>query len=274
MADRNDNSITRVFCAHPELPEPIAAMLEYLWRDALARGDFAKAAALERLAVRDNAAVPYWREFQSREKHRDSPRRGELEHPTVITGLWRDRDGHRFLLKALRKHPQRADIKAGSRWGAKHEYKDRQMFFVILLDRLAELATRKPDQRAKAEIAEHKRAFQAERSAWRQLRESGLAEQAEPHKTKALRHLVTADQMEVARREGKVTALGGPRCALDLDAAYLIAQVRGALSWHIGFVGYGIAAGLVSAALDVPISRDQAVYALKKFYEAAEKSDD
>jgi hypothetical protein len=51
---------------------------------------------------------------------------------------------------------------------------------------------------------------------------------------------------------------------LDLKAVYLIIKVRGALSWHIGFVGYGIAAGLVSAALDVPISRHQALRAVKK----------
>ena len=94
MADHHNNSIA--FRAHPELPEPVAAMLEYLWRDARACGDIAKAAALVRMAVRDDAAVAYWREFQTRKRGRDNPHRGELEHPTVFAGFWRNRDGRRF----------------------------------------------------------------------------------------------------------------------------------------------------------------------------------
>ena len=47
MADRHDSSITSAFCAHRELPARVAALLEYLWQDARARGDIAKAAARE-----------------------------------------------------------------------------------------------------------------------------------------------------------------------------------------------------------------------------------
>jgi hypothetical protein len=146
MADRHDNSITCAFRAHLELPEPVAVMLEYVWQEARDRGDIAKAAALERLAVRDDAAVAYWREFQTRERGRDNPRRGELEHPTVIAGLWRNQHTQQDLLTKLRENPQRVAIKSLLQLAVDDEYKARQIFFVILLDRLAELAT--TDERA------------------------------------------------------------------------------------------------------------------------------
>jgi hypothetical protein len=211
MADHHDKSIA--FRAHPKLPEPLAVRLEYLWRDARACGDFAKAAALERLAVRDNAAVAYWRELQDCERGRDNPRRGELEHPTVIVGLWRDRDGRRFLMEMLRKHPQRAVIKAALRSADKHEYKARENFFVILLDRLAELATtdeRAKAERAEAEIAKLEHDLEKQRRAYLLLCESGLTDEAEQFKMNALRHLIALESARRAKAAGEVTALGGP----------------------------------------------------------------
>ena len=165
-----------------------------------------------------------------------------------------------------------------------------------MLDRLAELATtdeRAKAERAEVEIAKLEHDLEEERRAYLLLRESGLTEQAEQHKMNSLRHLVALD-IRRAKAAGKVTALGGPGRApnadetvavgrtdrtelpeekraqdqknppLDFKAVYLIDKVRGALSWHIGFVGYGIAAGLVSAALDVPVSKWQVLRAIKK----------
>jgi hypothetical protein len=80
------------------------------------------------------------------------------------------------------------------------------------------------------------------------LRERGLMEQAEAHSRRAFMHRCYAHHLA---REWTP------------DAEPLIRAVRGSLSWQLGFLGYGIAAKLVGAALNRPITRWQARYAFK-----------
>ena len=165
-----------------------------------------------------------------------------------------------------------------------------------MLDRLAELATtdeRAKAERAEVEIAKLEHDLEEERRAYLLLREIGAREQAEQHKMNSLRHLVALD-IRRAKAAGKVTALGGPGRApnadetvavgrtdrtelpeekraqdqknppLDFKAVYLIDKVRGALSWHIGFVWSTGSRRDRVAALDVPVSKWQVLRAIKK----------
>jgi hypothetical protein len=115
------------------------------------------------------------------------------------------------------------------------------------LANLAEQAWR-PDERSVAKVASRAREAADEWRASEALHALGLPNQAEPHERRAFMHLWCARNLA---REWTP------------DAEALIRAVRGTLSWQIGFLGYGIAAKLVGAALNRPITRRHARYLIK-----------
>jgi len=104
-----------------------------------------------------------------------------------------------------------------------------------------------PDEPRRGEIDRHRRSFKAEKRAWQLLCAEGLADQAEPHFNRALKH------GDILARE-------------DRDELLRVTYWR--LARHFGFRGHRIAAALVSAALelDVPISHWHTRYVVKSFY--------
>jgi hypothetical protein len=248
MVDLIGDDTPDAFSMHPDLPPLMAAQLKARHQAPLERGDTATASVLARLAASD-AVVALVRELNRR-----SAGTGDYLHPAVLVGIWRDPDFRPKLRQLLRKalKIQRSDltwrdVRTWLQFAAYHERQHREFLMANLLTNLAEQATQ-PDERYVAKVASRAREAADEWRASQALYALWLPNQAVQHKRRAFTHL---------------------RCARNLarewtpDAQALIREVRGALSWQIGFLGYGIAAKLVGAALNRPITRWHARYLTK-----------
>jgi len=237
------------FSAHPGLPLLTTACMALRHREALDQGHTATADTLVRLAVSD-AAAGMVEEFNRRVRKRGSQLLGHFRRPTFLVELWRNprsRPGVQRLLRDALPDVKWQHVRAWLQHAADHERQHREVLIANLLIRLAVLATQ-PDERAVARVAGQGRAFVTERDVAELLRARGHLDQAALHTRRALFHLCYAH--ELAREWAP-------------DPHVLIREVRGALSWQLGFLGYGIAADLVQAALNQPVSRGQARYASK-----------
>lgn len=241
-----DNPPVALF-ARRDLPPLMVAELKARHQALLERGDIATARVLAGLAV---SAAP----AMVRELKRRSPGTGDYLHPTVLVGIWRNPDLRPKLRQLLRKalKIQRSDltwqdVRTWLQFAADHERQHREFLMANSLTNLAEQAMR-PDERYVAKVASRAREAADEWRASEALYARGLPKQAESHKRRALMHLLRA---RILAREWTP------------DAEALIRAVRGALSWQIGFLGYGIAAKLVGAALNRPITRWHARYLIK-----------
>jgi hypothetical protein len=230
----------------------MAVELETRHQAFLHRGDTATANVLARLAASAGPAMV--RELKRRNQTRD--------YPTVLVGLWRkpntrlDRDPDtrpdlRRLLRTALKVQQAnlawQDVRAWLQFVADHERLYREFLMAALLANLAEQATR-PDERAVAKVARAARTAAKEWEIAELLRKGGHPDEAAVHTKRALLHLWCAQKLA---REWTP------------DAEALIHAVRGPLSWQIGFLGYGITAQLVGAALNQQIDRLQVRYLIK-----------
>jgi hypothetical protein len=247
MADPICDDTPVASCAHPDLPPLMAAELEARYQAFLDRGDIATASVLGRMAASTGPAIV-------RELKRRVDRGDDYLHPTVLVGLWRDRDTRpklkRLLCEGLKIQQVNLtwrDVRAWLRFVADHERQYREFLMATLLANLAEQATRL-DEGTIAQLERRQRAFAKERGAAELLRKAGYPDQAAVHTQLALFHLWRAQKLA---REWTP------------DAEALIRGVRGALSWQIGFLGYGIAGKLVGAALTRRITRWQARYLIE-----------
>jgi hypothetical protein len=247
MADLIGDDTPDAFSAHRDLPPLMAAELKARHQALLERGDTATARVLAGLTA--NAAPAMLRELKRR-----SPSTRDYLHPAVLVGIWADpqfRPKLRQLLRKALKNQQSdltwRDVRTWLQFAADHEGKHREFLMVNLLANLAEQATR-PDERYVAKIASRAREAADEWRASEALYALGLPNQAGQHKRRASMHLWCARNLA---REWTP------------DAEPLILAVRGALSWQIGFLGYGIAAKLVGAALNRPVTRRHARYLVK-----------
>jgi hypothetical protein len=241
MADPICDDTPVAFCAHPDLPPLMASELEARHQALVDRGDTARASVLARLAA--SAATVMVRELKRRAD------RGEnYVHPTVLVGLWRDRNTRPKLRRLLRdglKIQQTGltwqDVRTWLQFVADHERERqyRELLMVTLLVNLAEQATR-PDECYVAKVASRAREAADEWRASQALHAAGLPNLAEQHMVRALIHLWCAQNLA---REWTP------------DEEALVRAVRSAFSWQIGFLGYGIAAKLVGAALNHRITR-------------------
>jgi hypothetical protein len=256
MADQIGDDILRSFSAHRDLPAYLVAQLKDRIRKILKQGDIANARRLARLATRDELAGAVSELMNRRDTLRpDTLRRvlGDYLRPTVDALLWRDPR----LRKLLRADPQQAHKLPSYRCAARHESSWRACIVIELLSELAKRTTQ-PDEWSKGEIDRHRRIFEEERRAWKLLCVDGLADQAEPHFKRAIKHLVLTHILATPDRD----ELGGKELRNEL---LLVTWRR--LRRHFGFNGYRIAAALVSAALECekPISRSRARYVIKMF---------
>jgi hypothetical protein len=246
MADLIGDDILRAFSAHRDLPPLMSAELKARHQALLERGDTATARVLARLAAR--AAPAMVRELKRRSLT------GDFLHPAVLVGIWRNPDFRPELRQLLRKalKIQQSDltwqdVRTWLQFAADHERQHREFLMGNLLANLAERATQ-PDERYVAKVASRAREAADEAHASEVLYALGLPNQAEQHERRAFMHMWCARNLA---REWIP------------DAEPLIRTVRGALSWQIGFLGYGIAAKLVGAALNRPITRWHARYLIK-----------
>jgi hypothetical protein len=247
MADLIGDDTLDAFSAHLDLPPLMAAELKARHQALVERGDTATARVQAGLAASAAAAMV-----------RDLKRRsltGDYLHPAVLVGIWRDPDLRPKLRQLLRKalKIQQSeltwqDVRMWLQFAADHEREHREFLMANLLANLAEQATR-PDERYVAKVASRAREASDEWRASEALYAVGLPNQAEQHKRRAFMHLYSARNLA-----WEWTA----------DEEALIRAVRGALSWQIGFLGYGIAAKLVGAALNRPITRWHARYLIKR----------
>jgi hypothetical protein len=226
---------------HHSLPPRVAALLEGRHRELREQGDNATAELLVRLA--DNHAVT----SLVHELNRRSRKTGNRLRPLMPALFWRDPD----LRRLLRKHPQHARALPVFRWAARDENAARELCIAELLFGLAEMATQ-PDEWSKGEIDRHRRCFEAQRRAWRLLCADGLTDEAEPHLKLAIKHLVL---MHILAQEWTP------------DRDRMLSATCRRLAGLFGFNGYRITAALVSAALDIPISRRHTRYAVRSFSE-------
>jgi hypothetical protein len=225
------------FFAHRDLPPLMAALLKDFHQAFLERGDSTTADVLARLAASDAAAS-----LVGQMKRRS-------RHPTVLVDVWRRPDLRRDLRKLVRKTAFKwQDVHRELQFAADHERQHREFLMANLLVRLAELATRRPDERYVEKVMSVAWEAVDEGRASEVLRAHGLPNQAEQLKRQAHMHIWRAHTL---------VRTWTP------DAAALIRQVRGALSWQLGFLGYGIAANLVGTALNQRITRWDARYLIK-----------
>jgi hypothetical protein len=240
------------FSPRADLPPVMAANLKWDHQRYLDRGDTATALVLARLAASE--AAKKLRKDVEREDRRtgteDIPRKGPYWRPTVLVGIWRDPDLQPELRRLLRK--ALAIRQSGIAWehlrtwlesAACHERWEREFIIAHLLAKLAEWATR-PDEGTIAEIEREDRAFAKTRDAAEVLDKAGHPDEAAELTQRAVKHLWRAQKLA---REWSP------------NATELIRKVH-ASSWQIGFLGYGIIAELVAAALNRPISRGQVRY--------------
>jgi len=239
MADLIGDDTPDAFSAHPDLPPLLAAELKVRRQALLERGDTATASVLARLAASDAAAGLV------RELDRRSTCTGDFLRPTIPVLFWRDLPFRRLL----RGHPQHTRALPVFRWAARNEEAARAVCVVELLSGLAEMAMQ-PDERAVAKVARRARAAAEEWQAAEALRVLGLP-QAAGHTQMAFMHLSCAHIL--ARK-----------CP---DRDQLLRATCRRLARLFGFRGYRIVAALVSAALDVPISRRHTRYAVRSFSE-------
>jgi hypothetical protein len=239
MADRLPRFTRCAFSAHKKLRPLLTALLEGRQREFRAQEHDDTTDVLARIAASDGMAR-FTREF---ERNNNGTR--DYLRPTMTALFWRDLS----LRRLLQKYPQHAPALQASRWATHNEAAARALCAVALVCWLAEAATQ-PDERHKSEIAMHKRFFEAERRAWQSLCANGLADQAQPHLRQAVEHLVLAN---ILTRDWTP------------DHDELLHGTCNRLAGFFGHRCYGIAAQLVSAALDKPISRRHTRYAVKIF---------
>jgi hypothetical protein len=254
MADQISEFTRRAFSAHRDLPACLVALLKELLADRLRKMlkqcDIATAGALARLAATDAAAGLVYELKKGDTLRCDTlrPLLGDYKHPTIDALLWRDLE----LQELLRADPQHEHKLQAYKCAARHETSWRACLVIELLSELAKMTTQQPDERSKGKIDRHRRSFEAERRAWKLLCAEGLADEAEPHRKQALKHLVLAD------------ILARP------DRDELLRVIFWRLARHFGFRANRIAAALVSAALELkkPISPRHTRYVGKSFYVA------
>jgi len=246
MADLIGDDTPDAFSAHRDLPPLMAAELKARHQALLERGNTAAARVLAGLAA--SAAPAMVRELKRRSFT------GDYLHPAVLVGIWRNPDFRpklRQLLREALKIQQSdltwQDVRTWLQFAANHEREHRELLMANLLANLAEQATR-PDEGYVAKVASRAREAADEWRASEALYALGLPIQAEQHRRRAFMHLCSARNLA---------------WEWIPDAEALIRAVRGALSWQIGFLGYGIAARLVGAALNRPITRWHARYLIK-----------
>jgi hypothetical protein len=247
MADLIGDDTLVAFSAQRDLPPVMAAELKARHQALLERGDTATARVLAGLA--ESAAPTMVRELKRR-----SPSTSDYLYPAVLVGIWRNPDFRPKLRQLLRKalKIQQSDltwqdVRTWLQFAADHEREHREFLMANLVANLAEQTTQ-PDERYIAKVASRARKAADEWRASEALYALGLPNQAEQHKRRAFVHLWCARNLA---REWTP------------DAEALIRAVRGALSWQIGFLGYGIAAKLVGAALNRTITRWHARYLIK-----------
>jgi hypothetical protein len=231
--------IRRGFSAHQELLPRIVALLtgqQQVWRD---QGHAAKADRLAQMAASDRV-VRLAHELEKK-------RRGTANYlrPTMAALFWRDLPFRRLL----QKHPRHKQALRAFRWAAYDEAAARAICAAAVVSELAEMATQ-PDERAVAKVAERARAAVEEWQTAEALRAFGLPDEAAGHMHLAFMHLSRA---HILAREWRP----------DRDELLRATCIN--LERLFGFRGYRIAAGLVSAALNEPISRSHTRYAINFF---------
>jgi hypothetical protein len=194
------------------------ALLESWHRDALATGKEAKAAALRRLAASD-APVTARQELgkRSRVSH-------DYLHPMLPAVIWRDRELRRDVERLLREHPQHRRAMKWFQYAASNEGEARDIRLAMLVERLADLASRPLESNR----VRRRRQLVAE------LQNRDLAEEAE-----VIAILSTVLQT-------------GPNATFRSEAErkdVLILATRWCLGWDFGMRGDGVIAQLVGTVL-------------------------
>jgi hypothetical protein len=240
LALRSDDTPSTL-SLHPKLPPLTAALLEHWHRELCEQGNDAallQAHVLAQLVASDDAMPSWVHESRRRRAH-------DYVHPTVLVEIWRRPDLRPDLRKLVRKTGFAwQDARRWLQLAANHEDLEREFLMARLLISLAKMAAL-PDESYVSKVASWARKAADEWRAATVLREHGLMKQAEVHLWWARLHLCYAQNLA---REWTP------------DEKALIRAVRGPLSWQLGFLGYGIAAKLVGAALNRPITRRQARY--------------
>jgi len=238
------NDMPAAFRAHPGLPPLHARLLQGRHQTILERGDIAHANKLNSLAASD-ATAGLVRELNRHDRGQRYPLVADYLHPTVDALLWRNKQ----LREALRHDPNDANKLPWFRCAARDERRWRACLVVELLTELAKRTTPQGPDRCVAMVAGEARAAASEWHKAEALREHGFTEDAARHMTLASVHLrYTRD---LARILAPVYRDG------------LIRMVSWRLSRHFLFRGDRIVSALVSAALDIKISRGHARTAVK-----------
>jgi hypothetical protein len=118
MADLIGDDTPVAFFPHRDLPPVTVKLLRLQYDDYLCADDSRRATELAHLSASDEAGDIA---VELNESNRDREDKRRYLHPTVWTGLWRDRHARRKLRRMMRDHPQRARIFAGLSLAARDE---------------------------------------------------------------------------------------------------------------------------------------------------------
>jgi hypothetical protein len=248
LALRSDDT-PAVFSPHPKLPPLTATLLERRHRELCEQGGY-MALLQDRVLARlvsDDAMRSLVTQLRSRHA-------GKYVHPTILVDIWHDPDNRRQLrrvcvelLKTEQKGLTWRDYRRRLQYQVDHERQHREFLMANLLIGLAELWTR-PDQSYLEKVMSVVGRAVRKRLESEWLYARGLLDHAEQRKRQARKHIWRAHTLVRQWTPDKKT---------------LIQAVRGPLSFEFGSLGYGIAAKLVGAALDRPITKWHARHIIK-----------
>jgi hypothetical protein len=137
MADLIGDDTPVAFFPHRGLPPVTVKLLRLQYDDYLCAGDSRRAAELAHLSASEEACDIA---VELNESNRDREDKRKYFHPTVWTGLWRDRHARRKLRRMMRDHPQRERVFAGLSLAAHDELWWRGFQLAKLLIEQVELA--------------------------------------------------------------------------------------------------------------------------------------